>query len=184
MALPPGYHCGSYGPGGDERQTRCGPTPPAQAIGLGARRQPVDSLPGADRRLLGSGQHPHGPRLARRSLLPGRSAARSFGAGGRRRGARPPSLSSAALSPCPESSSTPGQSRRTRRPLMPSPAAPVQGSYWLKSRFQERPNPVGAVARRASLAPIHRQGYVPISSAHKEGWARMNCVMSSWHRGS
>ncbi|PYO20719.1 MAG: hypothetical protein DMD88_10700 [Candidatus Rokuibacteriota bacterium] len=34
------------------------------------------------------------------------------------------------LTPCPESSSTPGQSRRTRRPLMPSPAAPVQGSYW------------------------------------------------------
>src|SRR2546426_1186818 len=128
MALPPGYHCGSYGPGGDERQTRCGPTPPAQAIGLGARRQPVDSLPGADRRLLGSGQHPHGPRLARRSLLPGRSAARSFGAGGRRRGARPPSLSSAALSPRPPASSTPRQSRRTPPPpLPPHPAGMAEG---------------------------------------------------------
>src|SRR5207247_7507828 len=29
-----------------------------------------------------------------------------------------------------------------------------------------------AVAWKASRAPIQRQGYVPISSAHREGWAR------------
>ena len=38
------YDCDDGGPGGDEPQTRCSSTPPAEATGPGARRQPFSAL--------------------------------------------------------------------------------------------------------------------------------------------